>query len=137
MTKTLLQFITVAILMCFASTAFAQSPPVASKSFIPSTIMLGNTSSLHLNVSNPNPTPLTGVNLTDTLPAGLVFTGSLSGTICDGTGALGGSTLTFSNLTIPAGGLCGVNWSVQGVAAGVWTNTTSVPTSNEGGSGVP
>src|SRR5947199_335809 len=136
MTKKSLQLLALAGLTCFASTAFAQNPPTVTKSFSPTTIAIGSTSQIPLVIANPNASALlSGVNLTDTLPAGLVFTPTFTQPgFCGGSLTITATTITLSNLQIQPGDKCTVDWTVRGIAAGVWTNTTSAPTSIQGGS---
>ena len=48
------------------------APPTITKSFTPATISINGSSRLSFTITNPNPTPaLTGVGVSDTLPAGL------------------------------------------------------------------
>ena len=106
-------------------------PPTVSKAFLTSPIPLGGTTSLSLSVANPNTTiTLTGVNLTDPFPQGMV--GILAaGAICAGTFNITATSVTFSGLTIPPSGSCTVIFPVQANKAGTLTNTTSTATSNQ------
>jgi uncharacterized repeat protein (TIGR01451 family) len=80
-------------------------------------------------MANPNATiALTGIDFTDTLPAGL---SAPSGTTtCGGTLTVTlGNLLTFTGGSLAAGGSCPISVTVTGVAAGLQNNTTSAITS--------
>ena len=84
------------------------------KSFAPVEVALGGISTLTITIANTHPgaVPLSGVGLTDVMPAGLVIANpanaSLTGTGCTGiVGAVPGSTtLSLSGGTIAAGAQC-------------------------------
>jgi fimbrial isopeptide formation D2 family protein/uncharacterized repeat protein (TIGR01451 family) len=114
------------------------APPTISKSFTPSTIALGGTSTLTFTLTNPNSTvSLTGVGFTDTLPAGVtVATSSVSE--CGGTlTTTSPSTVSYSGGTIGTGGsnTCTFSVTVTGATGGIWNNTTGAVTSTNGGTG--
>jgi uncharacterized repeat protein (TIGR01451 family) len=119
------------------------TPPTITKSFSPSTVSIGQTSTLSFTIMNPGMNPLTGVGFTDTFPVNL-FVQTPNGL----TGSCGGGTITatsgtgvvsLSGATIAAGGSCTFSVAVVpfvGTPAGqVYTNTTSNVTSNEAGPG--
>ncbi|MEI7846812.1 MAG: sortase, partial [Chloroflexota bacterium] len=118
-------------------------PPIISKAFSAATVPLNiDYRTLTFTLVNPNPlTSLSGVEFTDTFPAGLavwnVPTVSTSG--C-GTPtfdpAAGDTSLTFSNGTIPAVSTCTISVRVVGTTQGTKNNTTSVVDSIEGGTGL-
>jgi MYXO-CTERM domain-containing protein/uncharacterized repeat protein (TIGR01451 family) len=118
------------------------APPTLSKQFDPATIPLNGTSQLVFSLANSNATTqLTGVSFTDTLPAGLVVAppGLLFGN-CDGGTIIatpGTNSVSLSPTTIPSGFTCVFAVNVAGTSSGLWTNTTSVINSNEGGGGTP
>ncbi|HEX4779747.1 MAG TPA: IPTL-CTERM sorting domain-containing protein [Usitatibacter sp.] len=110
--------------------------PSLSMAFTPAIIAKNATSTLTFTITNPNgATVLAGVGFTDTLPAGL--------TVASGTSAACGGTLTttapsliaLSGASIPAGGQCQPGVTVTGAANGVYSNTTGVVGSTNGGSG--
>ncbi|MBB5066002.1 FG-GAP repeat protein [Granulicella mallensis] len=106
-----------------------------------SSIFLGGTTSLTYVLSNPNGgTSLTGVALTDTLPAGLIV-GLPNGasTTCSGgtvTAASGGSTISLSGATLAANTSCSFTVDVLGTIGGNLTFSSGAPTSANGGTGV-
>lgn len=131
---------TAAMLGAGASAAFAQSPPTINKSFSPSTISVGGVSTLTVTLTNPNPaTILTGINFTDTLPAGLVLnipsglTSNCGGVAVAATGPP--ATLSGSGGTLAGGGSCAITVNVTSTVAGPKVNTTGAVTSTEGGTG--
>ncbi|TWB98053.1 putative repeat protein (TIGR01451 family) [Bradyrhizobium macuxiense] len=116
------------------------APPVIAASFGAASIPLNGTTSLTFTISNPgHAVTLTGVGFTDALPAGLVVAtpSGVSGSCGAGTitAAAGGGSVNLANGSIPANGSCSFSVNVTGTSAGVKTNTTSVVTSNEAGSG--
>ncbi|MEP6701949.1 MAG: hypothetical protein ABJB04_03090, partial [Betaproteobacteria bacterium] len=84
--------------------------PTLTKSFNPTTISLGGTTTLTFTVSNPAGNPaLTNVGFIDNLPSGLQIANpaGVSGTCANAVGATtavaGGTTITVANLNVPAG----------------------------------
>lgn len=126
-----------------AAAAFAQ--PVATKSFNPSTIALGGTSTITFNVANPSGTvTLTGVSFTDNLPTGLVIAAqnNLTG-FCTGSGSSAsvngppGATVTaFSNGILMPNASCTYTVNVVGQTPGPKDNTTG-PVNSSAGLGTP
>ena len=80
----------------FAGNAFAQAlPATITKSFSPSTVVLNNTSVATITVTNPNAAlPLTSVQFSDTMPAGIDLITQTGGT-CS-TPATGGGMFTIN-----------------------------------------
>lgn len=121
-----------------ASRGFAQvviSPPTVVKSFATPTVGLNSSITLTFTITNPNgATDLTGINLNDNLPAGLIIANPDSQT---GTGVIT-PAVTNINLvggTVLAGSSCTFSIDVLAIAAGTQINTTDPVTSNEGGTG--
>jgi uncharacterized repeat protein (TIGR01451 family) len=75
------------------------APPVLAKSFSPTSIFTGNTSTLAFTITNPNLyNSLSGLGFTDTLPAGLTAPNGTTNSLCS-SGSLvisGGNLITFS-----------------------------------------
>jgi uncharacterized repeat protein (TIGR01451 family) len=118
------------------------APPTVTKRFGASQILVGGTTSLTLVLANPasNPVTLTGVGVSDTLPAGLAFTTaglSCTGGVGPGGITLNGSTFALTNGVYPPGGSCTFAATVKSTTPGLKHNVTTAPTSNEGGSGTP
>jgi uncharacterized repeat protein (TIGR01451 family) len=106
----------------------AFAAPTLAKSFAPTSITIGTTSTLTLTLGNPNgvPTALTAP-LTDSFPTGLVVAASPNaGTTCaSGTviTAPGGLAVTLgSGAVIPAGDTCTVSVDVTAAAPGTFAN---------------
>ena len=111
--------------------------PVISKSFSPTSIPQGGTSSLMFTINNPNTlTTLNGVAFSDTLPAGLSVADSSTST-CSGTLTITAATRTISlsGASIANSGSCMFNVPVGGTTAGDYTNTTGNVSSSNGGTG--
>jgi hypothetical protein len=126
----------VLIAASFAPMVFAQaSPLVITKSFNPASVALsGNTDSVAtFTVTNPNATPLTNVQFSDAMPAGIDLLisptfGSCS-TVATGGGmfSINPGTDTFSSTSsvLNGGQSCTIIVRVRGNAAGAHVNTTS------------
>jgi uncharacterized repeat protein (TIGR01451 family) len=122
-----------------SSVAFGQAASaVITKSFSPSTVSLNGSSILTVTVTNPNAVPLTSVQFSDVMPAGIDLITQTGGT-CS-TPATGGGTFsinpgtdTFSSTSnvLAAGQSCTITASVNGTILGPHVNTTSPVTSNE------
>ena len=118
-------------------TVYRVIAPVISKSFTPSEIQVGGTSTLRLTISNPNPVTLTGVNVIDNLPANLSLTISPSGNQCGGSVAYDAANnrITLANGSIVANGSCNVTAVVTSTVPGDYLNTTGNVNSSNGGMG--
>jgi uncharacterized repeat protein (TIGR01451 family) len=114
------------------------APPSISKAFASSPISAGGNTLLTVTLNNTNPTPITAVGFTDTLPTiGTGAPGNMTilnplapSTICGGTfnytAVNGSGSFTVSNspgLTIPANSSCTVSFTVTAPTAGIYTNT--------------
>ena len=106
--------------------------PGVTKSFSPSTIVVGMASQMTIGFSNANAVAVTGAAFTDTYPAGLanVISGTvLASNTCGGlvTAANGTTSLAFIGGTIPPGG-CAILVNVTATATGTLTNNTGIVT---------
>ena len=127
----------------FAGTAFAQTASaVITKSFSPALVVLNGMSIGTITVTNPNAVPLTNVQFSDTMPAGIDLitqTGGTCSTLATGGGifSINPGTDTFSSTSnVLAGGQsCTITVSVKGISLGAHINTTSQVTSNEAAPG--
>src|SRR5213595_1016642 len=136
----LLVITAVLISVSFAGTAFAQAAsPIITKSFNPAVVALNGNSIATITVTNPNVAlPLTNVQFSDTMPAGIDLitqTGGTCSTLATGGGifSINPGTETFSSTSnVLAGGQsCTITVSVKGIALGAHVNTTSQVTSSE------
>jgi hypothetical protein len=116
----------------------ALTAPAVSQAFGAGTLAIAGTTSLTVSINNPNPTGLTGLAFTDSLPAGLVVAtpNALTNT-CNGavSAAAGGSNLSLSGGTLSANGTCTITINVSATTAGTKTNTIGSVTSNEAPAG--
>jgi len=128
----------------FAGTALAQAAAaVITKSFNPPVVALNGSSIATITVTNPNAAlPLTNVQFSDIMPAGidlLTQTGGTCSTLATGGGifSINPGTETFSSTSsVLAGGQsCTITVSVRGTTLGAHVNTTSQVTSNEAAPG--
>jgi hypothetical protein len=119
-----------------ASPLLAQALPLTmSKSFNPSTVLVGGTSTttMTVTITNPNASTVTGIAFSDTYPAGLVPDVVGAYTCSAGTAAFSGSGWSLGNVTLGAGASCSVPILMHATVAGQITNTSSQVT----GTGVP
>src|SRR5437660_12284006 len=128
----------------FAGTAFAQAAsPVITKTFNPALVGLNGNSIATITVTNPNAAlPLTNVQFSDTMPAGIDLitqTGGTCSTLATGGGifSINPGTDTFSSTSnvIAARQTCTITVSVKGTALGSHINTTTPVTSREAPTG--
>lgn len=115
--------------------------PTIAKSFSPANIASNGTSSLTLQLSNPNGVSLTGVAFTDAFPSGLLvaptpaLSNSCGGSI--GGGTAGSNSLGLTGGTLPANGSCTMSVAVTASTPGGYTNTAGGVSSTEAGSAGP
>jgi uncharacterized repeat protein (TIGR01451 family) len=116
-------------------------PPTITKSFSPTTVTVGEISTLTIIITNPstNTVALTDVSVTDTFPAGTeVDTASAATNSClTGTFAptAGATNISISGATIPVNTSCTFTVKVKGTTVGAKLNTTGNVTSANGGTG--
>jgi len=123
----------------FNGTVFAQAASaVITKSFTPATVPIGGNSIATITVTNPNGVPLTNVQFSDVMPAGIDLitqTGGTCSTLATGGGmfSINPGTDTFSSTSsvLAAGQSCTITVSVKGTVLGAHVNTTSQVTSSE------
>jgi len=122
-----------------ATTAFAQAASaVITKSFSPAIVALNGSSIGTITVTNPNAVPLTNVQFSDTMPAGIDLitqTGGTCSTLATGGGTFsinpGTDTFSSTSSVLAAGQSCTITVSVHGTILGAHVNTTSQVTSTE------
>ncbi|MGH7484982.1 MAG: hypothetical protein ACREMY_05145 [bacterium] len=117
---------------------FAQSAAIAiTKSFTPSVVTVGGTATtaMTVTITNPNAFQVTGINFSDTYPAGLAAdqVGAYTCGTLGSSAAFSANGWTFTNVTLGAGASCSVPMLMHATIPGVITNTTSQVT----GTGVP
>lgn len=115
-------------------------PPVVAKSFSPSSIIAGQSSTLSVMVTNLNTFAIAGLAFTDSYPANLV-NAAVPGLVnsCGGAASAvaGGTQLTLNGGTIPAASSCTVSVSVTSAVAGSYNNGTGTVTTTNAGNGAP
>jgi uncharacterized repeat protein (TIGR01451 family) len=125
----------------FMGQAFAQGVPLTiTKSFSPSTVAVGGDSILTVTVTNPNTFPVSTVQFSDTMPAGIDLitqTGGTCSTLATGGGSFsinpGLETFSSTSSVLTAGQSCTITALVRPLVVGPLVNTTSQVT----GTGVP
>ena len=106
--------------------------PTISKSFDPATILLGEVSTVTLDLSNPSSVGVIA-SFTDNLTGMVAVGGPVGGTcatLAGNTLAANATNLSFNGVIIPAqnagfAGTCWVTFQVKGTVAGTQYNTTS------------
>ncbi len=103
----------------------------ATTFFNPASVGIGGRSVAIIRLANSGSGVLTGVGLTDTLPAGLAVSGaSAPYSTCGGSPAIttsgGGSTIDLAGASLPGGATCDLVFEVDATSGGPWTNT--IPT---------
>ncbi|MGB5199150.1 MAG: hypothetical protein WBR56_04545 [Sedimenticolaceae bacterium] len=101
--------------------------PTLAKSFAPTTVGIGQRTTLTVTVTNNSDQELTGLSLTDTLPVGLaVFAAPDATTTCAGgavSAVAGDNEIDLSGATVPANGSCSFQADVVASGVGSLTNT--------------
>jgi uncharacterized repeat protein (TIGR01451 family) len=102
--------------------------PTITKAFSPSSVSVGETSLMTITLNNPAGSAITGVNLDDVYPSGMINAPepTVASDSCNFQELVlaNGSSAMLSNGTIPPGDSCSVVISVIGTAEGIFTNTT-------------
>ena len=131
-----LVFLGILVVLVAAPPLLAQGLPLTmSKSFNPSTVSVGGTSTtvMTVTITNPNGFSVSGISFSDTYPAGLVPDVVGAYTCSPGSALFTGSGWAFNNVTLGAGASCNVPMFMHATIIGPITNTTSQVT----GTGVP
>ena len=131
-----LVFLTILVVLAGAPPLLAQGLPITmSKSFNPSTVQVGGTATttMTVTITNPNAFTVSGINFSDTYPAGLVPDQVGAYTCSAGSALFNGSGWAFSNVTLGPGASCNVPMLMHATITGQIVNTTSQVT----GTGVP
>ena len=115
-----------------------------SKSFSPPIVALSGTSIGTITVTNPNAFPVTTVQFSDTMPAGIQLvtqTGGTCSTLATGGGIFsinpGAGTFSSTSNVLAGGQSCTITVQVSGTVIGVHVNTTSQVTATGAPSGGP
>ncbi len=112
-----------------SATLQAAPPPLLSKSFAPGVMGVGGVATLTLTIDNSaGPAAVTGLDVTDNLPAGMVVANpSNASTTCTGgtlTADVGSGTVSYTGGTVAAATSCTVQADVTVADAGNYVNTT-------------
>lgn len=112
------------------------APPSITKIFGATSIASNTSTSLTFTITNPNTVALTGVGVSDTMPAGL----SLAGTVtvgCSGAFAIGPDpgTVSISGVTLAGGASCTFSVTVVGTTGGVKNNVSGNVSADIAGQG--
>jgi hypothetical protein len=112
--------------------------PTITKSFQTNPIALNAASQLTFSIANPNNVPLTGVQFTDALPAGLeVAAVPLASTSACGSPTFnptaGATNLSFTGGTVAANSACTVSVAISATTTGPHTNVSGYVASTESG----
>ena len=125
-----------------AATLSVLSVPTVAKSFSPTGVAVGQSSTMTITLTNPNSTVITGAAFTDTYPANLrnatvpnAASNCPAGTVSASPTATNPGTLTFSAGSIPANGSCTVTVDVVSSVSANYTNNTGAVTTTNAGSG--
>jgi len=114
-------------------------PPVVAKSFSPSSIIAGQSSTLSVTVTNLNTFAIAGLAFSDSYPANLV-NAAVPGLAnsCGGAASAvaGGTQLTLNGGVIAAASSCTVSVSVTSAVAGSYNNGTGTVTTTNAGNGL-
>jgi len=105
----------------------------AAKTFNPTSVTSGGTSTVIVRFSNFSSGTLTGLGVDDPLPAGMVLSASPNAyTTCSGSSSItatpGASSITMSNAEILGSSNCDLVFDVVATGSSSWTNT--IPTGN-------
>ncbi|MCX7769701.1 MAG: hypothetical protein N2202_01305, partial [Proteobacteria bacterium] len=113
----------------YANLPVPHATPAVTKSFAPSNINVGGTSTLTINISSTYGYQLRGLTFTDTYPTGVVNANPPNATnTCGGTltANAGAGSISLSGGTIPTNGSCTITVRVTSNTAGVYNNSIPV-----------
>jgi uncharacterized repeat protein (TIGR01451 family) len=125
-------------------TVVALSPLAVSKSFTPSTILMGAISTINIQINNPNGASAFNLTqLTEALPANVVAETTVPTVVCSAGGSSGTAsasgtsgtvTISLAGTSVAAGGSCTVSWQVRGVVqnGSQSTGTNTIPANSVG-----
>ncbi|MCB1627929.1 MAG: DUF11 domain-containing protein, partial [Xanthomonadales bacterium] len=126
--------------MAASDTLQVDPVPLLSKSFSPNAVAVDAISQLSISIDNSgSTTALTGIAISDNLPAGMTLaTPANASSDCVGgtlTAADGGGVISYSGGGLVAGASCSIQADVFSATPGSYVNTTGDLTSNAGNSG--
>lgn len=110
------------------ATLYVVTNAALTKTFTPSTITLGGTSTLKFTITNGTGNPFrTDMDFTDTLPANVTVSGTPVSSQCGGTvTVVGGNVIQFRNGQMNAGQTtCTINVTVTSNTQGTYTNNAA------------
>ena len=114
------------------ATLTVSDAPTVTSSFSGSTVPLNGTTTLTINITNPNTTSLSSIAFTDTLPAGLkVATPPNLTNTCGGTATAnaGAGTFSLTNGGLSPSASCKITVAIDATTAGVKNNSVQVNSS--------
>ena len=113
-------------------------PPVITKSFNLTQIMVNGTSTLTVTVMNQNAFALSNVSFTDPLPGGVTVASPALTNTCGGTVTFAPGVAPFTSFALTGGAIsagpgttCTLTFTVTGTTAGVKNNMTSTVTATD------
>lgn len=106
------------------SAAPVTAPPSVAKSFSPTSILPGGTSTMTVTLTNANTSAITGVTFADAYPSGLTnaIPSNMTNT-CGGAIVSNATSFAISGATIPASSSCSIGFDVTASTPGGYTNT--------------
>lgn len=113
-------------------------PASISKQFAPKTIGPGGISTLTIQINNAGGNAVSGLNVTDNLPAPLVIAGAVTQNTCTGgtlSAAVGAAVVSLTDATLPVGGCAisvPVRWPLANASECVAPGNTRTNTINPG-----
>jgi len=125
------RFLTLLLVVVCAAPLFAQVafPIAITKDFDPSTVPVGGnaTTTMTVTITNPNSFTVTGINFSDTYPAGLDpdQVGAYTCGTLGSTASFAATGWSFTNVTLAAGASCSVPMLMHATVPGAIVNTTS------------
>ncbi|MBN1663725.1 MAG: DUF11 domain-containing protein [Deltaproteobacteria bacterium] len=113
-------------------------PPITTKNFNPSAILIGMPSLMTITITNPNTSPITGLAFTDAYPAGMVNIAAVpTANTCGGTVTMtqGGDSLALAGGILAGSGNCSIVAPVTLNLPGTYTNRIENVTTVNAGAG--
>lgn len=113
------------------NSALCSSGSPCSKTFNPASVSSGGKSTVTIRLVNSGALAMSGVTLTDNLPAGMVIANPANAyTTCSGattvTAVPAATSVSLSGANMAGNGTCDLVFDVRATGAGNWTNTIAV-----------